>query len=278
MKAKQPEPELLPSDPRPHYQPDPLKMPDIKPITTQLAHMPQHEKALERYAPDPFGLMQSMIDKGVTSENAAAFKELVLLSEHMEDRRAKQSFAQAFIALQKEIPRIQATKVIPDRNGNMRSSFAPFEEIDTQCRPLCLKHGFTYSFSEGAFQQGKITKICTLQHEDGHERSNPYSVRIGQGPPGCSESQADGSAHSYAKRGALCDCLNIVVSGIDNDARLEGASITADQAEELERRVALLNQDHAKFLKWLGAKTYSEISSVKYAMADEFLRGKEQKR
>jgi len=230
-----------------------------------------------RREPTTGEMMQVMLNAGITAENTAAFKELVLLEEHREDRKAKKEFATAFIALQREIPTIKATKIIPDRNGNMRSSFAPFEEIDAQAGPICLKHGFVYSFSEGPSQPGKITKICTLLHESGHERSNPYSVRIGQGPPGCSESQADGSAHSYAKRGALCDALNIVVSGIDNDAKLEGAPVTPEIADELERRVALTNSNREAFLKFAGnAKSFSDIPASAYDRCNEMLRRKEQ--
>lgn len=237
------------------------------------------ELAIARPQPTPAEMMEKMIASGVTHENAVAFKELVLLSEHMEDRKDKRDFAKAFVALQQDIPRIKATKVIPDKHGNMRSSFAPFEEIDGQARPICLQHGFTYSFSEGPFQAGKITKIFTLLHGDtGIEKSNSYSVRIGQGPPGCSESQADGAAHSYARRGALCDGLNIVVVGIDNDARLEGGPISQELADELERRVNLINADVKAFLKLAGAGTFAEILAVKYDILDQFLQMRERKR
>lgn len=228
--------------------------------------------------PNANELMQSMIQTGVTEQNVAAFKELVILSEHMEDRKAKKDFARAFAELQKDIPRIKATKIIPDKSGRVRSTFAPFEEIDRQARPICLKHGFVYSFSEGPAQPGRITKICTLLHaETGVEKPNPYSVRIGAGPPGCTESQADGAAHMYAKRGALCDCLNIVVVGMD-DPRMEGGTITPEQADELERRVALINADRAAFLTFAGAEKFTDIHSLKYDMLDQFLTKKENRR
>jgi hypothetical protein len=235
--------------------------------------------AIARTSPTPADMMQAMIEKGVTAENVAAFKELVVLSEHMEDRASKREFAADFAALQSELQKVQATKIIPDRNGNMRSSFAPFEEIDGQLKPIALRYGFTYSFSEGEFLAGKVTKICTVMHRGGHSRSNPFSVRIGQGPPGCSESQADGSAHSYAKRGALCDAFNIVVHGIDNDARMEGnvhTPVTAAQADELERRAQLTNSNIPAFLKFAGAKSFAEIPALKYDALDQLLRKKEQ--
>lgn len=251
---------------------------------SQLTKINAHEVSaidVERPMPSALDMIQSVIDKGVTSENVSALRELVALKRDMDADKAKREFAESFIALQADMPKVKATKIIPDRNGGMRSSFAPFEEIDGQAREICRRHGFTYSFSEGAFQQGKITKICTLMHKGGHERSNPYSVRIGQGPPGCSESQADGSAHSYAKRGALCDALNIVVTGIDNDAKLEGdlnTPVSVAVAEELERRCLDTKSDVKAFLKFAGAAHFSEIPASKYDMLDQMLTRKERGR
>jgi|SRR6185295_18489348 len=248
------------------------------PIEAELVPQSPPSSAVAKREPSALDMIQSVIERGVTSENVAALRELVALKRDMDADQAKREFTKDFIALQADTPRIKATKVIPDRNGKMRSSFAPFEEIDSQAKPLCHQHGFTYTFSEGAFQQGKITKICTLMHKGGHERSNPYSVRIGQGPPGCSESQADGSAHSYAKRGALCDCLNIVVVGIDSDAALEGnldEKVSAEQAFELERRVNETNSNHGAFLRFAGAASFKEIPATKYPELDQMLRRKE---
>jgi hypothetical protein len=241
----------------------------------------------ETAVPSVASMLQAVIQGGVSNENVAALEKLVGLYERMQDRDAEKAFAAAFMALQAEIPRVKATKVIPDRNNNMRSSFAPFEEIDTQLRPIAEKHGFTYSFKEGPFDQGRICKICVVTHAGGHTRENPFSVRIGSGPPGCTESQADGAAHSYAKRGALCDAFNIVVVGIDKDgdARMEGdkvTTITKAQAEELEHRVKMTNSNVASFLQLGGlsdadVKTgaFSKILASRYDSLDALLRRKE---
>ncbi len=229
-------------------------------------------------AADLFGAILGAIKSGeVTPEKVAAMDGAMKLCERLQEREAERAFAAAFVELQKEIGKVQATKVIPSRDGTMRSSFAPFEVIDDQARPICLRLGFTYSFGEGAFDAGRVTKICTLQHSGGHSRTNNYTVRIGRGPPECSESQADGSAHSYAKRGALCDALNIVVRGIDNDARVEGGKVTKEQADELEHRVQMTNSNRDAFLKFAGAKSYGEIRASKYPILDGFLKGKEKR-
>lgn len=202
----------------------------------------------------------------LTNEKLAMIKDLVAMD-------AERKFSAAFVALQAEMPNVKATKAIPNNDGTVRSKFAPFEEIMEQVAPLLKKHGFTVTFSTD-FGEGRLIKTCTLTHMGGHSRSNKFVVRIGSGPPRASEAQADGAASTYAKRFALCDALNIVID-VDTDARLEGASITPEQADELEQRVAMLNQDHGKFLKWLGATKYSEIAAAKYQMADDFLAKKE---
>lgn len=245
------------------------------PIPNELTAIEKPALPVAHAAPSIGDMLQAVIEKGISAENVAAVAEITRLYERMQAIDAEKAFATAFVELQRDIPRIKATKIIPDRNGNMRSSYAPLEEIDKQARPICLQHGFTYTFSEGEFAPQKVTKVCTLQHTGGHKRSNSYSVRIGSGPPGCSESQADGSAHSYAKRGALCDALGIIVTGMDNDARMEGGSITPEQADELERRVKLTNSDVAGFLKFAGAKSFATIAANKYDMLDAQLMRKE---
>ena len=241
----------------------------------------------ETAVPSVASMLQAVIQGGVSNENVAALEKLVGLYERMQDRDAAKAFAASFSALQAEKHRVKATKVIPGRNGEMRSSFAPFEEIDSQLQPLAQKHGFTYSFKEGPFDQGRICKICVVTHAGGHTRENPFSVRIGCGPPGCTESQADGAAHSYAKRGALCDAFNIVVVGIDKDgdARMEGdkvTTITKAQAEELEHRVKMTNSNVASFLQLGGlsdadvkAGAFPKILASRYDSLDALLRRKE---
>src|SRR6185295_8599860 len=113
-----------------------------------------------------------------------------------------------------------------------------------------------------------------LQHVDGHHHTNKFAVRIGSGPPKATETQADGAASTYAKRGALCDALNIVVEH-DDDARAEGGTITADQAKDLKKRVLATGSDEKFFLQFAGAATYEAIPAAKLGLLDAQLRRKE---
>ena len=245
---------------------------------TELELANQSSRALSRQAPSPADMMQAMIEKGVTAENVAAFKELVVLSEHMEDRSAKREFIQAYTLLQSEIPTIKAVHAVPDKSGGTKFYVARFDEIDDQVRPLCLRYGFSYTFNTLPVENGRQTAIFTLMHKAGHCRDFQYSVRIGAGPPGATESQADGSAISYAKRGAMCAGLSIMVDR-DCDPRDLGDTskhVTPEQAEELERRAKETNSIIPALLKFAGAKSFAEIPAMKYDALDQLLRKKEQ--
>jgi hypothetical protein len=247
----------------------------MKPEPQELSLARQDPHAIDRVRPVPSvaDMLQAVIERGVTQENVAAVGEIVKLYERMEDKKAEREFAQAFVALQAEMPAVKAVRAVPNRDGSTRYNFAPYEEIMEQVAPMLKLHGFTVTFSTD-FAEGRLIKTCTLQHIGGHSKENKFAVRIGSGPPGATDTQADGAASTYAKRFALCDCLNITVEK-DSDARAEGGSITPDQADELERRVAETNSNRGAFLKFAGAASFKEIAATKYDVLDGFLQKKE---
>ncbi len=227
-------------------------------------------------APSIGAMMQMMIAKGITEQNVKAFEAMVALQERVEDRQAERDFAQAFVALQADMPNIKAQKEVHnsvEKGGGVRYTFAPFEDLMSQVAPLLKKHGFTITFSTD-YAEGRIIKTCTLQHIGGHSKTNKFAARVGKGPPGASETQGDGAASTYAKRFALMDALNIVVKGLDNDARLEGGSITWEQAEDFRQRVKETKSDEKRFLKLAGAETYETIPAVKRELLDAMLKMK----
>jgi hypothetical protein len=205
----------------------------------------------------------------MTNEKLSLIERLVAMD-------AERKFAAAFVSLQSEMPKVQAKTPVPNNDGTVRYRFAAFEDIMDQVQPLLLKYGFTVTFSS-RFENARVIQTCTLQHAGGHKRMNEFAVRVGSGPPKASEAQADGAASTYAKRFALTDALNIVIEK-DSDARLEGGQVTQEQADELERRLKMINGDVGAFLKLAGAKTFAEISSVKYDILDQFLQMKERRR
>lgn len=219
------------------------------------------------------GLLNTIVSGGVTAENVAAMKELVGLYERMEDRGAKQAFTAAMTALQAELPKVVAKSIIPNNDGGVRSTFANYQTIMDAVEPFLTKHGFSVSFTI-RFDGPRLFSVCKLTHAQGHSETNEFGVRIGSGPPKASEAQADGAARSYARRGALCDALNIVVDH-DDDARAYGAQITPEQAKTLRERALACGADEKRLLTFAGAEKYEDIRATKFAAVDEVLRKKE---
>lgn len=220
-------------------------------------------------------MLQSVIDKGISQENVAAFEKLVDLHVKMQDRAAEQEFARAFVALQGEMPAIKAMRPVPNNDGSVRYKFAPFESIMEQVSPHLQRHGFTVSFSTD-YAENRLVKICTLQHISGHSKQTRFAVRIGKGPPGSNETQADGAASTYAKRYAFCEMLNITIDR-DKDANADGDCISPEQADSLRQRVYDVKADEERFLKYAQAASYEEIPSSMYVQLDQMLRQKEEK-
>lgn len=241
--------------------------------------MSQEQQLATTQEPSVAVMLQSMlqgVQQGqITPESVEVLKGMMDLYERNEKRQAEKEFAAALTDLQGETIRVQATKQVDVKNGVPRYVFAAYEDIMKVVQPMLTKHGFSITFDTEVGDQ-RLTSICTLTHKSGHSRSNKFAVRYGK-PPGSSDAQGDMSTKSYAKRGALCDALNISIEK-DDDARMEGDFITSEQADSLRRRVAATDSDEQKFLAFADADSYQNIRASRFDSLDEFLRRKEAKK
>ncbi len=218
------------------------------------------------------GALASVQGTGVSLQDAEVLGKLMDLYERTEKRQSEKEFAAALTALQGDTIRVQATKAVDVKAGVPRYTFAPYEEIMRICQPILTRHGFSVTF-DTKIDGDRLYSVCTLTHKAGHSRSNQFAVRFTT-PPGSSSAQGDMSTKSYAKRGALCDALNISIEH-DDDARMIGTPIGQALALDLEDRVRKVGADENAFLKYAGAKTYAEISDERYPALDELLTRKE---
>jgi hypothetical protein len=224
-------------------------------------------------SPNVADMLQAVIKGGVTAESVGALEKLAMLYERMQDKEAEKQFAAAFVALQAEMPIIVAESVIPNRG-----KYAKFEHVMNQIKPLLQKHGFSLSFSNQCVEN-RVIETCHLKHIGGHSQSNSFAVRVGKAD---SETQADCKAATTAKRNALLNALNIVISqdilNEEHDASIEGDPyefVTKEQAGELERRVAETNSDKTAFLKFANSEKFATIQSNRYHDLDAMLTRKE---
>ncbi len=220
------------------------------------------------------GVLTAIQHGEVTSQHVEVASKMMDLYERHEKRQAEKDFAAALTDLQGETIRVQATKAVDVKNGIPRYTFAPYEEIMRTVQPMLTRHGFSVTF-DTKIDGDRLYSVCTLTHKAGHSRSNQFAVRFGK-PPGSSDAQGDMSTKSYAKRGALCDALNISIDH-DDDARMIGKPIGKAIAEDLETRVMRVGSDVTAFLKYAGAERFEDISDDRYPVLDELLKRKEAK-
>jgi hypothetical protein len=221
-------------------------------------------------------MLKAVIAAGVNSESVAALEKLCALHIQIEDRNAKREYFEAMAALQAELPHVNAYREIKV-NGVLRSRFAPYEDIMDVVQPYLSRHKFSVGHNTRVETIGgkeRVIDTCTLRHAGGHQESNDFAVRAGEGPPGTSMAQADGSTGAYAQRYALCDALNISIRK-DDDARAEGGFIAKQQAEDLCQRVHATASNEAAFLKLADATDYENIRTGKLAMLEAMLTKKE---
>lgn len=239
---------------------------DSNPTLFPMAASPSELAMVAREEPSLGQMLGKFIESGITEQNISAFERLLAMKERVDAKEAEKQFAAAFMALQSDMPPIQASKSVPDKNGNIKYKFAPYESIMETVRPLLQKHGFTLTFSMN-FSEGRVIQSCTLMHVGGHSRTNQFMARIGSGPPGSSEAQGDGAASTYAKRFALCNALNIICeqdSDGKDDARSDGEPISKDKAAYLRELVHETKSNEAQFFLFAGASSYDTIGSARY--------------
>lgn len=233
-----------------------------------------NELAITQQEPSVALMLQSMIERGITVDNASAMTQLMALHERMQDRDAERQFNAAFVKLQSEIPVIVASSEIPNRGKYER-----FEDVMRQIQPALTANGFTVSFSQ-SFTDNRIVETCHLKHAAGHSQQNSFGVRLGGRAD--SETQADCKASTTAKRNALLNALNIVVRQDcmqnEDDARIVGETVTQAQANELRERVKACGADEGAFLGYAAAKSYEDIGAGRYSDLDAMLRKKEAKK
>lgn len=224
------------------------------------------------------GALSNIQSGEITERHVDVLSKMMDLYERNEKRAAEKDFASALADLQGETIRVQATKAVDQKaDGTCRYRFAPYEEIMKTVQPMLTRHGFSITF-DTEVGDNRLTSICTLMHKSGHARQNRFAVRYGK-PPGSSEAQGDMATKSYAKRGALCDALNISIEHDTDgdDAKGLGSPITAQQVADLRDRVEACGAHEGKFLEYAGAKTFEEIPESKLDALHEVLRQRELK-
>ena len=171
-------------------------------------------------------------------------ERLMAMHERMQARDAQAEFNTAMAAMQSDIPSIAERGAIVV-NGQKRSDYATFEDINDVIKPIMQTHGFAITFKVENVAAGlSVTGI--LMHRAGHREETTMLLPLDTS--GSKNAvQAVGSSTSYGKRYVMSALLNLTTRGEDDDghAAVPSATVTTIQARQLQ---ALLDKcsDKAK--------------------------------
>lgn len=173
-------------------------------------------------------------------------ERLMAMHERMQARDAEAIFNASMAAMQSDIPSIAERGAIVV-NGQSRSNYATFEDINDVIKPIMQAHGFAITFKVENVQAGlSVTGI--LMHRAGHRESTTMLLPLDTS--GSKNAvQAVGSSTSYGKRYVMSALLNLTTRGEDDDghAAVPTANVTAVQAAGIN---ALLDRCSQKTRDW----------------------------
>lgn len=214
---------------------------------------------------------------GINKDNVEVVERLVALRREEVKEQAKAEFARAFFKLKRQIATLEiyADKAAKDNEGKVAYRYCSEEEISRALEPLLFQHGFVTLF--GQRQDGENTvAIVTIMHEAGHQETREFSVRRG-----ATNRMKDATAADTGSTTSAWRHLMIKMFGLksriraEDDARVEGGTISPEQAASLRVRAQKLGVDEKALLKLAGAETFEAITDAKAVLVEDFLLRKE---
>lgn len=201
-------------------------------------------------------------------------ERLLQMQERIMERQAKAEYDADFAMMQQSLPVINERGGIKDRNGNVQSKYALWEDINEAIKPVLAKYGFGISFRTG-HSDGKISVTGVLSHRGGHREETTMEL-----PTDTSGSknavQAVGSSTSYGKRYTAAALLNLTSRGEDDDGKAAGMgqTITEEQVIYLRELIEAVGADERKFLAHGKVERLADIRADQFEQAVRLLKSK----
>lgn len=209
------------------------------------------------------------------SVSVEKLERLMDLQDRANKRNAEAAFNAALAAMQADLPTIKERGGIKDRNGDVQSKYALWEDVNAAILPVLKTHGFSLTFRQEKTADG-FCVTGVLSHREGH--SERTSITLPADTSGSKNAvQAVGSSVSYGKRYTAGMLLNLTSADIetDDDGRDAGGKfITEEQAMTLASLIEEAKADKAKFLAWLKADSLEKVPAKIYGNAVAMLNKK----
>lgn len=199
----------------------------------------------------------------------AKMERLLDMQTRVMARAAEVEFNQALARLKAKLPRVMKNGVIVLKDGRTRIPYAKYEDIHEAVNPLMLEEGFTVSYSTELVAGSSLLEVrATFRHSGGHQDVGKAYLPLSDDSGAKNKVQGAGSILSYGKRYALCQYLDIVTEGEDDDGMQGGAkAITEKQQSQIRDLIADSGADEAKFLVYMGVEKIEDIIVRDFAKA-----------
>jgi len=225
--------------------------------------------ALKQDAPTGADSLLALVERAASDPSVDVDKMDRLLSmyERMQAERARLAYVDVMAAMQPELPEIPERGAIRNRQGQVQSHYALWEDIVSEIKPILARYGFALSFRVEQTADA-ITVTGVLSHVEGHTEST--SISLPADTTGSKNAvQAVASSISYGQRYAATALLNLTSRGEDDDGQAagRGETVTEQQALDLRAMADEVGADHAQFLKFLGVADYESIPASQYKRA-----------
>jgi hypothetical protein len=237
---------------------------------TNLAAMPALREAapLARAVTQPMTPME-MLSKAISDgANMDLLERLMSLQERYEAGHARKAFLEAKAAFKAEAPRIAKDK----DNKQFNSKYASIGNVVGTVNPVLSKHGLDARWQIEQSDKGAVKVICILSHLLGHAESADMTA-----PP--DTSGGDKAKNPIQQIKSTVTYLKLAtyeaVTGIateegnkDDDGNAAGdATISAEQAAELEKLAEEVGANKAAFFNYAKIDSFSDILVKHFARA-----------
>ncbi len=202
----------------------------------------------------------------------AYLRELLSVRREWEADEARKAFNKAISEFQRRAPIVEKADKAYDKD------YAKLDRIWRTIRPLLTELGLSVTWQVAEMRDTLCHVEGQLRHRDGHGERLVMDIPIPEMIKGQNRAQQAGSAHSYARRYAMCAALGIV-TGEDDDGHKAGSQfVTDEQAEEIDQLVQACRglSDFKEDIFWafIGAKVAQEIHADRYEQARHSLKKK----
>jgi len=160
----------------------------------------------------PMAREDALLAKVLESGNIEVLERFIALRAAEEERQAKMEFDRHFAEMRRELSPVIKSK----KNAGTNSDYAPLEEYQATCDDTIFKHGFSYTWSEEALDQGRKRVILHISGW-GYTQTNYWDAPAYEGNRATNSLQSAGVQTTYGKRYTFASGFGIVTKGEDTD-------------------------------------------------------------